>query len=80
MLFEQKTVGMGYPKLNACGEHVRPFCGNDRRSKNQCYWKPRCVFNRKRNELIYMSWTPARIVLRDTWQYGMNTNTLVWSE
>ncbi len=32
------------------------------------------------NELIYMSWTPARIVLRDTWQYGMNTNTWVWSD
>ncbi len=31
------------------------------------------------NELIYMSWTPARIVLRDTWQYGMNTKTWVWS-
>lgn len=31
------------------------------------------------NEFIYMSWTAARIVLRDTWQYGMNTNTWVWS-
>ena len=32
------------------------------------------------NELIYMSWTPAKIVLRDTWQYGMNTKTWVWSD
>ena len=32
------------------------------------------------NELIYMSWTPTKIVLRDTWQYGMNTNTWVWSD
>lgn len=31
------------------------------------------------NEFIYMSWTPVKIVLRDTWQYGMNTNTWVWS-
>ena len=32
------------------------------------------------NEFVYMSWTAARIVLRDTWQYGMNTKTWVWSE
>ena len=31
------------------------------------------------NEFVYMSWTAARIVLRDSWQYGMNTNTWVWS-
>ena len=31
------------------------------------------------NEFIYMSWTPTRIVLRDTWQYGYTTNTWVWS-
>ena len=32
------------------------------------------------NEFIYMSWTPARIVLRDTWGYGMNTRTWTWGE
>lgn len=31
------------------------------------------------NEFVYMSWTAARIVLRDTWEYGMKTNTWVWS-
>ena len=30
-------------------------------------------------EFIYMSWTPARIVLRDAWEYTMNTHTWAWS-